>query len=542
MKRLLLVFTACAVGWATGCSGGGGSSTVVTPPASGFNNASLKGTYVFSLSGTTDDPNNVNGVDEFARVGIFNADGLGDIATTGGLEDVHKFGQDNPNSITGGSYNINSDGRGSLCIETSGGIVQYSISLVASGNGYIADLGEVSGCSSGATITDSETASGSFTLQTATTLATGTYVFDFSGIATDDTGNATSIVGDIIPSSGTGSGSFSVGSFEDLNEGGNIVPKSPISGGSFATDSSNPGTGRGFATIGGVDYVYYVIDSQHVQFMGVDPDGAAPGTLAGEAVAQQIGVPNQTSSFTSGSFVFVMGGSDSSGSPFTRGGRFTANGGSVASILLDENDAGSPVSVPKSGVLSGGTITLDGDNSGRGTLTFTDTVNNTGTYSFVFYLSSATQGVIQDVTTVLVNNTATAVDVMDGSLLAQTGAPFTSSGLATAYSFDWSGSDPFEEDFVGSFAPANTSPNGLVDYNEFSAGKLFFGVAFNGVLTIGSDGTGSTGQHSAFVAGITGSPAVTINYFAYIANPSTILIMGTDKTRVIAGVLTAQTP
>ncbi|MGB2637598.1 MAG: hypothetical protein WAN32_01485, partial [Candidatus Acidiferrum sp.] len=67
-------------------------------------------------------------------------------------------------------------------------------------------------------------------------------------------------------------------------------------------------------------------------------------------------------------------------------------------------------------------------------------------------------------------------------------------------------------------------------------------VNFNGVFTFGGDGTASTGQHSVFVGGISGTPSVNLNYFAYIANPSTILVMGTGSNRVIAGVLTAQTP
>src|SRR5208282_5200408 len=137
---------------------------------------------------------------------------------------------------------------------------------------------------------------------------------------------------------------------------------------------------------------------------------------------------------------------------------------------------------------------------------------------------------------------ATAVDVADGTLLGQTGAPFSSSSLATAYAFNWSGVSSAEEDFVGAFTPANASPNGLVDFNEFGQGKLYLNNTFNGVMTFGGDGTGSTGLHSTFVAGISGSPSVTINYFAYIANPTTILVMGTGSNRIIVGVLTAQTP
>lgn len=527
MKRLLLVVTAFAAAWVTACSGGGSTGIAPPPPTTGFSNASLNGTYVFSITGSADDPN-LGIVDNFARVGIFIADGKGDISTTGGLQDQHEFGAPNLFAITGGSYVVNADGRGTLSLTTSGGTVQYSISLVSASRGYMVDM----------ISDDSETGSGSFSLQSSTTLATGTYVFDFSGIIPDNTGDPISIIGDFIPSSGTGSGSFSNGSFEDVNDDGNFTSKAIISGGSFDTDNSNPGTGRGLATIGGIDYVYYVIDGQHVEFMCVDEDTGAPGTIQGEAVAQQAGTPNDLSAFKSSSFVFVMGGTGATGLPLTRGGRLTANGQNLSAILLDNNSGLKVTSVPSTGVLNAGTATLDGDGSGRGTFTFTDTVNHTGTYTFVFYLSSATQGVIQDVSTA--NNVA--VDVADGTLLAQSGAPFSTSSLATSYAFNWSGVSSGEEDFVGSFTPANASPNGEVDYNEFGVGKQFLNNPMNGVFTIGADGTGGTGQHSAFVGGISGTPSVNVNYFAYIANPSTILVMGTDSTRVIAGVLTAQTP
>ncbi len=529
MKRLLFVLTLFAGAWTSACSGGS-SSVSPPPPQGGFTNASLSGTYVFSMTGTTAD--NTFGTSSFSRVGVFSADGKGDIATTGGVEDVHKFGADNIFGITGGSYTINADGRGTLSLIASGGAtVQYSISLVSTSGGFIVDM--ING--------DEETASGSFSLQSATSIAAGTYTFDFAGIAPDGTGNPTSAIGDLVAGT-AGSGSFGVGSFWDVNEAGNLITKGSISGGSYAPDNANLETGRGTAVINGANFVYYVIDSQHVQFMATDEDAAAPGTLLGEAIAQQAGTPTQTSSFNGNSFVFAMGGAGiQSGAPLARAGRLTATGGALSAILLDNNNAGTEIAVPTTGVLSGGTVTLDGDGSGRGTFTFTDTVSHTGTYTFVFYLSSATQGVIQDVSTVLINNVATPVDVADGTLLAQTGAPFASAGLATSYAFNWSGVSTGEEDFVGAFTTAGTNPNGLVDYNEFGNGKQFLDTPFNGTITVGGDGTGSTGQHSTFAAALTGSPAVTINYFAYIANPSTILVMGTGSNRVIVGVLNAQT-
>ena len=529
MKRLLLVLTVLAAVWTSSCSGGG-SSPPPPPPATGFNNGSLKGSYVFAMTGSTVATGTVT---SFSRVGVFIADGGGGIATTGGLEDVHAAGSDNIFNITGGSYVINSDGRGTLNLTNSSGTVQYSIALVSSSAGYIVDM------SQGPTNPDISTASGSFSFQSSTTMATGTYAFDFTGIAPDNTGNPTSIVGDIIPTA-AGNGTFAAGSFWDVNENGDFITKASISGGGYATDANNLGTGRGLASIGGLDFVYYVIDSQHVQFMGIDADAAAPGTILGEAIAQQAGTPVNVSSFANSSFVFVMGGTGGSG-PLARAGRLTATGATLSAVLLDNNNAGAIITVPSTGVLNAGTVTLDGDGSGRGTFTFTDNINNTGTYTFVFYLSSASQGVIQDVSTVLVNGVATAVDVADGTLLGQTGAPFSTSSLASAYAFNWSGVSTAEEDFVGAFTPSAASPNGLVDFNEFGPGKEFLNVAMNGITTIGGDGTGSSGQHSTFVAGLNTTPAVTINYFAYIANPNSILVMGTGSNRVIAGVLTAQT-
>jgi hypothetical protein len=529
MKRFLLAVAAVAVVWVTGCSGGG-STTTPPPPPVGFTNASLKGTYVFSMTGTMFDPA-IQAVDNFSRVGVFSADGGGSILT-GGLEDSYQSGEDNPFDITGGSYTVNADGRGTLSLTTPGGTVQYSISLVSSTNGYLVDV--VAGSS---TTSDTETASGSFQLQTATAIATGTYVFDFSGIS-PVSGNAISTVGDFIPSA-AGSGIFSSGSFEDINDGGTLTTKALISG-SYGPDTS--GTGRGTATINNLSYVYYVIDSQHVQFMQTNLDSTSGGTTLGEAVAQQAGTPTQTSSFNNSSFVFVVGGSSTTNqAPHTRGVRLTASGGALSAIVLDDNNAGVVTTIPSTGVLSNGTVALDGDGSGRGTFTFTQNASNT--FTFVFYLSSATQGVIQDVSLVQFNGGPIPDEVADGALLAQTGAPFSSSSLSTNYAFSSSGVSSSEEDFVGQFAPASASPNGHVDFNEFGSGSLFFNNPFNGVITVGGDGTGSTGTHSTFVATINGTPQTVINYFAYIANPSTILLMsGQSQTRIAAGVLTAQTP
>src|SRR5208282_423014 len=165
-------------------------------------------------------------------------------------------------------------------------------------------------------------------------------------VAPDNTGNPISIVGDFIPET-AGSGSFASGSFEDINDGGTFTTKGSISGGGYATDTTNLGTGRGTATIGIYSFVYYVIDSQHAVFMGTDADTENPGTILGEAVAQTGAIPILVSSFSSSSFVFVMGGTGGSG-PLARAGRLTANGATLSAVLLDNNNGGTEISVPSS--------------------------------------------------------------------------------------------------------------------------------------------------------------------------------------------------
>src|SRR5207245_6360617 len=96
-------------------------------------------------------------------------------------------------------------------------------------------------------------------------------------------------------------------------------------------------------------------------------------------------------------------------------------------------------------------------------LGFTD-VTSGDVFSYVFYLTSASGGFIQD--------TSSAV-VADGSLSLQTGT-FTAASLAGNYIANWSGvsgKNGFEEDFNAQFALSNATSNnitGVVDYTELA--------------------------------------------------------------------------
>jgi hypothetical protein len=163
-------------------------------------------------------------------------------------------------------------------------------------------------------------------------------------------------------------------------------------------------------------------------------------------------------------------------------------------------------------------------------MTFTD--SNKGTFQFVFYLSSPTQGVMQDVTTGLTS---------DGSIMAQSGGPYTASAAGGNWALNWSGLSInshtgilAEEDFVGQYTQ-DTSGNitGGVDFTELSANGVFTNVAMTGMLNVTGDGTGRNG----YSVTIQSSPTATLNFSAYFVSPNQLFVVGTDTHRVITGTL-----
>ncbi len=130
MKRpLRCYFFLLILAFATLLAACGGNSVTPPPPAGGFSNGSLDGQYAFSMSGE-----DLNG-GYIARVGSFVADGKGTI--TAGLEDMID-GNSTPSEITftGGTYTVQSDGRGVLSLQSSTGSgLQLSLALVSSSQG-----------------------------------------------------------------------------------------------------------------------------------------------------------------------------------------------------------------------------------------------------------------------------------------------------------------------------------------------------------------------------------------------------------------------
>jgi hypothetical protein len=241
----------------------------------------------------------------------------------------------------------------------------------------------------------------------------------------------------------------------------------------------------------------------------------------------------------------VVAGSSGMGG-LTRVGRFTANGANVSSVLVDTNNNG--VFTQTTGATNA-SITLDAANPGRGTVTFLG--NNLSTpFTFVFYLSSASSGVIQETTQ---STQGVAAAVADGTIAAQTGNPFSSTNIAGTYAMNWSGlsiqqggSFPTqdEEDLLAQATVSSLALSGAGDIFQFTnpvpqIDNIVSGsIAFNG-----GDGTGVDGKRSTMLVNLTKNGATApVNFVVYFVNPQLAFFANTStsSTRIVAGILKAQ--
>ena len=513
MNRLVLCSDLALALFTAACGGGGNGAITGTPapPASAgpYSNASLNGTFAFQMSGQETTSGGF-----FARVGSFAANGAGTI--TGGVEDVNSQAVGSVIlPFSGGSYSIQSNGQGTLSLINQTGTLQFSILMTSATSGL---LTEVDGGAS---------ASGNFTVQTPSTFSVAnintSYVFDFSGV--DPNNVPESIVGQF-----TGNGGGGATGVLDDNDGAVASGVSAFSSASFTMDTTNgPSFGRGIANIAGLNFAFYIVNGSKIRFMETD----FPALLVGDATAQSGTIPT-TAAGLSGSFALVMSGASLSGSD-ARGGRVTLSGGVVSNIQMDDNASsasGSGNSNPEpipSGSISAATYAVDGSvpGSGRGTLTFTD--SKLGTFSFIFYLISPTQAVIQD---------NSAGFVSDGSMFGQSGSP-TLAVEAGNWGFSWAGESINgttggfgEEDFLGQYKLSSAGAiSGGVDFTELSAPAVATNIAITGTLSIQGDGTGRNG----YQVKLNTSPSATLNFSAYFVDPNTMFVIGTDTHRTITG-------
>jgi hypothetical protein len=524
VKGLLALLIACGASYLIGC---GGSSSTPAPPSGGFSNASLKGQYGFSMSGI-----DLSGA-YLARAGSFASDGNGKI--TAALEDVVDLGANPTTSVvafTGGTYQVQANGRGVMILQNpNGGGLQLNFVLNSTSQGVLVE-------------TDlNAAADGGFNLQTPSNFTaaavSGSYVFDLAGVAFSSS-NTVAPITTIGQFSADGNGNITGGTV-DVKDGNTDTASGAIAlnPGTFQMDLANgngANFGRGTMSFNGYEFAFYIVNSGTVYLIEEDTLG---GSL-GSALQQSATIPTTNAGFA-GSFVYLVGGASVLGSKgaLAQAARFTADGqGGLSGISLDVNNDGNISHISPGSNISNATYSIDTAHagSGRGTFTFKDSL---GTSTNVFYMISPAQAVVQDTSPGLITV---------GPMLGQTGSPFTNANLAANYSLSWDGvqlgvttSIPFQQDLVGQYILSNATSNnisGVVDYTELglSNSTFFSEVVLSGNLKINGDGT--NGNTLQLVTG--GSSSTTFDFQGYVASPNTMLIVSTDSSRVVGGVVTQQ--
>jgi hypothetical protein len=456
-----------------------------------FGNASLQGSYAFSMSGRVVSGNTVR-----ARVGSFTA-ANGQII--GGFEDINP----QPGTITGtpiqfsGSYSIGPDGRGTMAF------CEPSTSNTCSPNGQTSQFRIVVDSAQVAQIIEfgpQTVASGEMDLQPDSASfndagLTGTYSFIGAGFSFSPTA-AESVAGEF---STNGTGLITSGEVDINNLGGQ-----PILTNSTYSVSSN---GRGTATIvtssGSFTFTFYMVSTNRAKFM--ETDGSA--ILVGDEYKQQSIVAWGVNSL-SGAHVFGTSGMGASGKvtdlvSFTSAGNGTLTAGSV---MIDDNNAGTATSTAS---LSG-SYTFDVSGNGRGTLTIPG-------HTYVFYMVSTGQAVIQETTTGIVSH---------GLMVQPAAGPFSLTSLEFSYALNLAGTDGSgkEQDFVGQLTTNGVGlvKSGSLDINDFGATQT--GISDLGTYTINT---------------VTGRVAMPLtepqSLIMYVISPTQAFVMvGADSNHTVA--------
>ncbi|MCU1307005.1 MAG: Ig domain protein group 2 domain protein [Acidobacteriaceae bacterium] len=274
---------------------GSGSTGTVTATIQ-FGSSSLAGRYVFSIA---DDVGHAAPT----QAGDIVFDGSGKIS--GGLFDS----SDNPGvpiSVTGGTYQIGSDGRGTAAIQTATGSFNLQLVLSSHEKAFIVRTDSTANQGAG-TLELQKTISGTSALN-------GAYALSLSGFSTGTSTTRVTEAGSIF----TASTGVISGGFIDLNN--LTVHANSLTSGSFTQPSSE---GRGTFTFstsnGSQQFAYYAIDGTHAIIVAID------GTLdaRGDLFSQPQGPFSSLA--LKGHFAFLISGANSQ-IPFGAAGVFTLDG------------------------------------------------------------------------------------------------------------------------------------------------------------------------------------------------------------------------
>jgi hypothetical protein len=319
---------------------------------SAFRASGLTGTYIFDFAGE-------DGSSKFlSQIGEFTADGLGGI--TNGLVDTNHAGTITPQVVFIGSYQVNSNGRGTATFGSS----HFSFYIVSRGSAKFVGTDAtlfVAG------LTTQQAPNSIFNL----TSLNASFAFLLSGSGPAGTGNV-STAGSFTTDA---NGHITTGAL-DQNANGTPTSNVTFSNGSYTVASNGRGTAT-FTTTPNQTFVFYLSGAGSAVFQETDANVAGDGIFA-----QQQGSPFSLASVM-GSYALQTTGL-SAASPQTIAGQVSANGtGAIPSGTIDINTAGTLTT----GEALTGTYTSPATN-GRATLTLT---SSTDSRTFAIYVVNSLQ-------------------------------------------------------------------------------------------------------------------------------------------------------
>jgi hypothetical protein len=490
LNRLFALLVLSSLASLLACGGGGSHINPMPPPTGGFGLSSLKGTYVFSTTGTDATGNNTL----LAIVGTFAANGSGGI--TGGTVDLNDptFGGTPVKglAITGGKYSLTSDGRGQATLSATtpfGNSIALDFVLTSNSHGAVTEF-DANG-----------SGSGTLDLQSPVTQAqlAGSYAFNLSGVDTGGLSIAT--VGSFTLGS---SGAITAG-VQDFNDAGSFTNSNLALSGAVTPGAPGTATLATNGAFGVLSFDVYPIDNTHLKFIEI----SGGLFLAGDAFSQQGAALPATST----TFAFTLAGQGSAG-PVGVGGFMPINGGTISSGLVDVNDAGTVA----------GPLTFSGSYAASGTVGGRTLFNVSGfsvAAQFVAYpTTSAGLQMLESDGAGLLGGVALAQSTPTPSLQASQGYAM---GLSAVNSSS-------EEDDIAEFSTTSSSFSGIIDLND--QGTTSFDQPFKGNYTLDSPVTGRGELTTTSTSGVNG--------VFYAVDSSTVLFLETDSNQVGTGIFELQ--
>jgi hypothetical protein len=379
------------------CLGCGSNTNPFKQGGGNFSNASLKGQYVYQLTG-------VDTAANFREAGVFTADGNGNI--TGGRDDFAERTTITSGSSTG-SYSISNDGTGTFAISISDGrVLQLALTLLSSSKVYLM-VTQTFDLANGAGIAEKQDPAAF------TATPSGTFTFRTHTVSTAQ--GSASTAGVFTVASGTVSGS------EDVNRAGTL--SAPTFTGSFnAPDTSGRGTVT-FTDSANItsSFIYYVVDAKNLRFFSTN--NGAPGLGRAET---QTGSPFANASLA-GSYAFGSSGDtivSLAGAKTV--GRFSAGGdGTITAGAFDSVEDGTQLT----SLSFTGTYSMA--SNGRTTVTLNP---STGTIQQIFWMVGPSRAFFL---------TSDPNKVEDGTVDLQQPITFSNSTMKGQFAVLMDGFDPF---------------------------------------------------------------------------------------------------